>query len=113
MAVPLVAPMTCSQSGREDVSGSADAAYALGVRLCRAVTLKGPRNTSRTLLSEAGCGRVRKVSGRRGARLNLEETLDLLRAADEAGSAGAAYNLREEHLRHGDLAVAAAALERA
>ena len=115
MAVPLVvSDDMLAEWGREDVSGSADAAYALGVRLMQSGDLEGAQeHFTHAAQRGSAAGAYARFRAAEVLGSTSEEILDLLRAADEAGSAGAAYNLREEHLRHGDLAAAAAALERA
>lgn len=115
MAVPLVvSDDMLAEWAREDASGSADAAYALGVRLMKGGDLEqAQEHFTRAAQRGSAAGAYARFRVAQVLGSTLEEILDLLRAADEAGSAGAAYNVGEEHLRNGDAAAAAAAFERA
>jgi tetratricopeptide (TPR) repeat protein len=115
MAVPLVvSDDMLAEWEREDASGSADAAYALGVRLMQGGDLeRAQEHFTRAAQRGSAAGAYARFRVAEALGSTPEEILDLLRAADEAGSAGAAYNVGEEHLRHGDADAVAAALVRA
>jgi tetratricopeptide (TPR) repeat protein len=99
---------------RADAAGSAEAAYALGVRLMQDGDLERAQEQF-TRAAQRGSAAAAYARFRAAEALGSTpaEIFDLLRAADEAGSAGAAYNVGEEHLRRGDLDASAAAVERA